>query len=206
MRFDAWTFACRRSTSWCWLWLLHRFLYRPVLGIIAARKAAADKVIAEAEAEKASAEALRQDLQRQKAALAEARQAELSKARDAAEAERAESWPRRARRPTRPGRPPARRWSASAPRRCAIWRATPSALGVSIARRLLDEASAAAVQAPCIERICADLAPCRPSPPPDRRVPRSPSAAAQVASPPPRSTSRRARPAGAPVRSAGLRP
>ena len=177
MRFDAWTFVLQAVNFLVLAWLLHRFLYRPVLGIIAARKAAADKVIAEVEAEKASAEALRQDLERQKAALAEARQAELSKARGAAEAERAEILAK-----TRQEADEAR-----AAARKALERERAEAvrdlgrdavrLGVSIARRLLDEASAAAVQARMIERRL--RGPSRPTvrgPPADRRVPPSPSA------------------------------
>jgi F-type H+-transporting ATPase subunit b len=166
MRFDPWTFGLQAVNFLVLAWLLNRFLYRPVLGIIAARKAATDKVVAEAQAERTSAEALRRDLELQKSALAEALGAELSRAHDAAEAERAAILAK------------ARREAdeAQAAAQLALERQRTEAvrelgrdaarLGVSIARRLLDEPSAAAVQARLVEQICEDV---RALAPDDRR-------------------------------------
>lgn len=87
MHFDPWTLGLQAANFLVLVWLLHRFLYRPVLGIIAARKAATDKLTADAQAAKTAAEALRQDLEHQRAAIAQAHDATLKAAGEAADAE-----------------------------------------------------------------------------------------------------------------------
>jgi F0F1-type ATP synthase membrane subunit b/b' len=88
MRFDPWTFGLQAANFLVLVWLLHRFLYRPVLGVIAARQAAAAKLTADLDAQAKAAEALRHDLEAQGAAIARERDAALAEARDAAAAER----------------------------------------------------------------------------------------------------------------------
>jgi len=88
MHLDLWTLGLQAANFLVLVWLLHRFLYRPVLAVIAKRQEAMDKLAADAAADRKAAEDLRQDLERQRAALDDQRQAALTSARDAAEAER----------------------------------------------------------------------------------------------------------------------
>lgn len=75
MHLDPWTLGLQAANFLVLVWLLHRFLYRPVLGIIAARQAAADKLTADVQAEKTAAESLRQSLESQRTANTQERDA-----------------------------------------------------------------------------------------------------------------------------------
>jgi F-type H+-transporting ATPase subunit b len=88
MRLDFWTLALQAANFLVLLWLLQRFLYRPVLRVIAARQAAADKLTAELKAEKSAAQSMRGELEHEKQATAAAREQVLTAARAEAEAER----------------------------------------------------------------------------------------------------------------------
>lgn len=68
MRIDWWTLALQTVNALVLIWLLGRFLFRPVADMIAARKAAANSLLDEAEAARAAALASREEA---KAALAE---------------------------------------------------------------------------------------------------------------------------------------
>ena len=50
MHLDLWTMALQTVNVLVLVWLLQHFLFRPVAGIIAARRAAADRLLADAEA------------------------------------------------------------------------------------------------------------------------------------------------------------
>jgi F-type H+-transporting ATPase subunit b len=89
MHLDLWTLALQTINVLVLVWLLAHFLFRPVAGIIAARRAAADAMLSDAAAAKAAAAA-------ETAALAEQRQGLngdgeriVGAARVAAETERA---------------------------------------------------------------------------------------------------------------------
>lgn len=56
MHINWWTLALQAINVLVLIWLLSRFLYRPVVAAIAARQAAADKLLADAAAAKAQAE------------------------------------------------------------------------------------------------------------------------------------------------------
>jgi F-type H+-transporting ATPase subunit b len=88
MHLDLWTLGLQTINFLVLLWLLQRFLYRPVLKVIAARQAAADKLSVELQAEKAGAETARRDLEQQKQAIAVAREQVLAAARAEAETKR----------------------------------------------------------------------------------------------------------------------
>jgi F-type H+-transporting ATPase subunit b len=88
MHFDPWTFGLQAANFLVLVWLLHRFLYRPVLGVIAARQAAAAKLTADLDAQTKAAKVLRDDLEAQAAAIARERDSALAAARAAADAER----------------------------------------------------------------------------------------------------------------------
>lgn len=57
MRIDWWTLALQTINVLILVWLLARFLFRPVMAAIAARRAAADKLLADAQAAKEAAAA-----------------------------------------------------------------------------------------------------------------------------------------------------
>ena len=90
MRFDWTTLALQTVNVLVLLWLLRRFLFRPVVEIIVARKDAADRLLADAAAarDQANAEAERA-AQHEKELAAQSDQI-LAAARAAAEAERAQ--------------------------------------------------------------------------------------------------------------------
>ena len=97
------------------LWLLRRFLFRPVVAIVAERKNAAEKQLADAEIARAQAQAQVEQTARQQQALTADSERILADARTAAETERAALLERR--RPTLhrcsmpPGKPGAAAWA-----------------------------------------------------------------------------------------------
>ncbi len=89
MRFDWTTLLLQTVNVLVLLWLLRRFLFRPILVIIAERRAAAEKLLADADAARRQAAAqIEQATQREKSLAADGDQI-LAEARAAAEAERA---------------------------------------------------------------------------------------------------------------------
>ena len=56
MHLDAWTFALQTVNAAVLVWLLARFLFRPVMDIVAARRTEAAKLLAEADAARDEAE------------------------------------------------------------------------------------------------------------------------------------------------------
>lgn len=90
MHIDGWTLALQTINVVVLIWLLSRFLYRPVIAAIAARQAAAVRILAEAEASRDSAQARARELQLKAEALAASESDVLAGARARAEIERAE--------------------------------------------------------------------------------------------------------------------
>ncbi len=89
MRFDWSTLALQTVNVLVLLWLLRRFLFRPVRAIIAARQASAETLLADAAATRAQAEAQAADIARQQERMAAEGQRIIAEARREAEAERA---------------------------------------------------------------------------------------------------------------------
>jgi F-type H+-transporting ATPase subunit b len=87
MRFDWWTLALQTVNFAVLVWLLHRFLYKPVLAMIDARRAEVEKQHADAAAAKAEAEHELAAIATERAGIAAERAAALKAA--AAEAEAA---------------------------------------------------------------------------------------------------------------------
>jgi F-type H+-transporting ATPase subunit b len=157
MHFDPWTLGLQAANFLVLVWLLHRFLYRPVLGIIAARQAAADKLTADVQAEKTAAEALRQSLESQRAAIGEERDTALSQAREAADAE-GEAILAKARADAEETRSQAQK--AFVRERAEIVGSVgrdAARLAVGIVRRLLQEAPMASVQDRLLDLVCDDV-------------------------------------------------
>jgi len=137
------------------VWLLQHFLYRPVLGIIAERQQRTEAVIAEANAAKAAAEALRSDLEQQRSAIAQERDQVLEQAHAAASAD--------AQQLLEKARADAAKLLAEERRRLARERAEAAQalrqdaadLGLTIARRLLADAGAPGPDARFLEGLLA---------------------------------------------------
>jgi len=73
MKVDWWTLALQAVNAAVLIWLLARFLFRPVADIIAARQEAAQRLLADAGAAKAAAQSEREKAKAEDASLAEHR-------------------------------------------------------------------------------------------------------------------------------------
>ena len=165
MHFDPWTLGLQAANFLVLVWLLHRFLYRPVLAIIAARKAAADKLVSDVQAEKKAAEDLRRSLESQRAAIAQERETALQGGPGAPRMPRERRFsPRLAAMPKRSRRKPGRHSSVTEPqivqdggaRLRRGWRSRSS--GACSGR-----APAAAVQERMLDLVCDDVGRCPPN-------------------------------------------
>lgn len=87
MAINGWTIAFQALNFLILVWLLQRFLYRPVLAVIARRQDELGRIRSEAEAARSAAEALRRQCESDQAALAAERQSLAEAARAAAAAE-----------------------------------------------------------------------------------------------------------------------
>ena len=88
MHIDLWTLALQTINVLVLVWLLARFLFRPVAAVIAARRAAADALMTEADAARAKVAAEAAALDRQRQNIAVDSEHMLAAARTIAEAER----------------------------------------------------------------------------------------------------------------------
>ncbi len=89
MRIDWWTLGLQTFNVLVLVWILSRFLFRPVAAIIEERRAAAAKLLADAEAAKHEANAAREAAKAEAAKLASTRDEALRQAAAVAEAQRA---------------------------------------------------------------------------------------------------------------------
>ncbi len=88
MRIDWWTLSLQTINAVVLIWLLAYFLFKPVANVIAERKAAAGRLLDEAEQAKSDAQAARENEQATLAEMAERRSAALNAAKQEAEAQR----------------------------------------------------------------------------------------------------------------------
>jgi len=155
MHIDGWTLLLQAVNFLILVWLLRRFLYRPVLAVIAERQAATERVRSEAEAARQSAEAARRSLEEQRTALPAERDRLIAAARTEAEAERAALLEK--------ARDEADHALAEARSRLAEERAQAlealqrhaAELGTELAARLLRDAPATALTIPLLDEACA---------------------------------------------------
>ena len=89
MRIDWWTLALQTVNVLILIWILSRFLFRPVVAIIDERRAATAKLLSDAEAAKKQAIAAREAAEPEGARIAAARDNVLRQAGEDAEAQRA---------------------------------------------------------------------------------------------------------------------
>ena len=73
MHAGGWTIAFQAVNFLVLVWLLQRFLYQPILAVIDRRKAESDRVLRDAAEAKQAADALRQELDRERTGLGEER-------------------------------------------------------------------------------------------------------------------------------------
>ncbi|NMM46549.1 F0F1 ATP synthase subunit B [Rhodospirillaceae bacterium KN72] len=90
MQIDWWTLALQAINFLVLVWLLKRFLYRPVKDVIAKRRALAEDALAKAAAKEAEADAEKDRLTAERDALARERHEVLKAAQKQTEADRAE--------------------------------------------------------------------------------------------------------------------
>jgi len=88
MQFDWWTLALQGVNFLLLVWLLERFLYRPVKDVIARRKVLAENAFAEANDAKSAAESERHRLSAEREKVADERQAMLARLHAEIEADR----------------------------------------------------------------------------------------------------------------------
>ena len=88
MQIDWWTLALQAVNFLVLVWLLWRFLYRPVREVIEKRKELAEQAFADADKHKLEADAARQRFEEDRAALAQERQDLLKKIHEELESER----------------------------------------------------------------------------------------------------------------------
>ncbi|QIB35742.1 ATP synthase F0 subunit B [Ancylobacter pratisalsi] len=88
MKIDWWTLGLQTANVLVLIWILSRFLFRPVAAMIEERRALATKSLDDAKADRAAAEAERHKAEEATAGLAQARVAALKSAAEEAEAEK----------------------------------------------------------------------------------------------------------------------
>jgi len=88
MQFDWWTFALQLVNFLILVWLLWRFLYRPVREVIEKRKELAGQAFAQAEQREREAEAARRRFEEDRAKLVQERQDMLKEVHETLDAER----------------------------------------------------------------------------------------------------------------------
>ncbi len=89
MRIDWWTLGLQTVNLLVLLWLLGRFLFRPLAAIVAERREAAAKMLDEAQAERVAAGQERAAIEAERKAIADERAARLDAAAQEAEGRRA---------------------------------------------------------------------------------------------------------------------
>ena len=82
MQIDWWTLALQAINFIILVWLLRQFLYGPIRDVIARRRALSDEVLVKAAEKEAEAEALKQSLGEERAALAQERRRMLKEVQD----------------------------------------------------------------------------------------------------------------------------
>jgi F-type H+-transporting ATPase subunit b len=158
MTIDWWTLGFQAVNVAILIWILARFFWRPLAAMIEARRAAAGRILAEAEAKRGEAEAAVAEAVKARAGFAAEREAILAAARTEAEAESAA---RRAEAERRAGEIEAAARAALAAERQAAERAFAERAGrlaLEIAGRLAGRLDAVAVRAAFLDGLVAAIA------------------------------------------------
>jgi len=157
MTIDWWTLGFQAVNVAILIWILARFFWRPVAAMIEARRDAAGRILAEAEAKRGEAEAAAAEAVKARAGFAAEREAIVAAARTAAEEESAT---RRAEADRRAGEIEAAARAAMAAEREAAERAfaeRAARLALEIAGRLAGRLDASAVRAAFLDGLVAAM-------------------------------------------------
>jgi F-type H+-transporting ATPase subunit b len=157
MTIDWWTLGFQAVNVAILIWILARFFWRPVAAMIEARRDAAGRILAEAEAKRGEAEAAAAEAVKARAGFAAEREAIVAAARTAAEEESAT---RRAEADRRAGEIEAAARAAMAAEREAAERAfaeRAARLALEIAGRLAGRLDASAVRAAFLDGLVAAI-------------------------------------------------
>jgi len=151
MTFDWWTLGLQTINVIVLIWLLQRFFWRPVAGIIAARRALADKTLADAKTESAKATAELADIAKTRAGFDAERAAILTTARADAATLRTAQLAEAATQVAALETAAKARIAAEREADAKAWGQRSSVLGVDIARRL-----AARLDGPQVRQVFLD--------------------------------------------------
>jgi F-type H+-transporting ATPase subunit b len=157
MTIDWWTLGFQAVNVAILIWILAQFIWRPLSAMIEARREAASRILAEAEAKRAEAVAAAAEAVKARAGFAAEREAILAAARTAAEAESAT---RRAEADRRAGEIEAAARTAMAAEREGAERAfaeRAARLALEIAGRLAGRLDASAVRAAFLDGLVAAI-------------------------------------------------
>lgn len=155
MHIDGWTLLLQAVNFLILVWLLRRFLYRPVLAVIAERQAATERVRSEAEAARQAAEAARQSLEDQRTALPAERDRLIAAARAEAEAERAALLEKARGEADHALEEVRSRLAEERAQALEALQRHAADLGIRLATRLLRDAPAAVLTVPLLDEACA---------------------------------------------------
>jgi F-type H+-transporting ATPase subunit b len=153
MNFSWWTFALQAANFLILVWLLQRFLFKPVKAIVARRKEELSRVLTEASAQKQDAERLKQEVEAQRSRIAAERQKILDQGQAQLSADRQKM--------LEEARAEAKKINDQALKRLDEERATASdelfertiALATSLAERLLRELALPSIEYPFLGRV-----------------------------------------------------
>ncbi|MCB9994599.1 MAG: ATPase [Hyphomicrobiaceae bacterium] len=157
MAIDWWTLALQTINVIVLVWLLARFFWKPVAGIIAEREAAAKKLLDDAEAARSEAEALHAGIEKTRAGFAKERAAILAEARVDAEKARSailEEAHKQSDHLEAAARADLDRLAKKAE---AAWARRASALAVDIAGRLVGRLDGATIEDAFLDWLVSDL-------------------------------------------------
>ncbi|HEY1930530.1 MAG TPA: hypothetical protein VGG99_00820 [Acetobacteraceae bacterium] len=158
MHLDPWTFALQIVNVLVLVWILARFLFRPIAAIIAARRAAADALLAQAEATLTKAASDAATLQHQRDGFAQDAARIIAEARAAAEAEHATLMHQAADAAARLQSDAAKAIDRDRDAMRAALEHEATELAVAIARRLLENVSPQALTAAFLDTLARMLA------------------------------------------------
>lgn len=157
MHIDWWTLALQTGNFLILVWLLQRFLYKPVVAVIARRQSEIAALMQDAAAAKTGAEKLTRELHDKTAAIAAERDRVLQEAQADGERERAARLQEAQREAAALIEAARRHLDRERAEAVGDLRDKASALGVEIARQLLAAAAADGTVAPFLERVCASI-------------------------------------------------
>jgi F-type H+-transporting ATPase subunit b len=157
MKFDAWTLLLQAINVGLLLWLLQRFLYKPINDLIVERQRAAAQLNAEAQAASARVETERDALANERARLAAGREQQLAESLGVAQQQRDAMLAAAAAEVAR--RTQAASDALAQERQTAVesLQSETAALAVAVARRLLERLPSGALLELFLDDACAQL-------------------------------------------------